>query len=151
MKSNRIQRLLGQALATGLALWLCGCSTPPVVAPAPVEPLFDDAGFGPPSQQISADQVMSMSPPMRQYLDDHIRPRQRRQLGREALLEALELSAAITRKLHQNLFWAFAYNAVGIPLAAFGLLNPVLAGAAMAMSSASVIGNALLLKRWKPE
>jgi len=89
MKSNRIQRLLGQALATGLALWLCGCSTPPVVPPAPVEPLFDDAGFGPPSQQISADQVMSMSPPMRQYLDDHIRPRQRRQLGREALLEAL--------------------------------------------------------------
>jgi len=65
--------------------------------------------------------------------------------------EALELSCAITRKLRQNLFWAFAYNVVGIPLAAAGLLNPVFAGAAMAMSSASVVGNALLLKRWKPE
>jgi len=65
--------------------------------------------------------------------------------------EALELSRAITRKLRQNLFWAFAYNVVGIPLAAAGLLNPVFAGAAMAMSSASVVGNALLLKRWKPE
>ncbi len=64
--------------------------------------------------------------------------------------EAVELSRAITRKLHQNLFWAFVYNAVGIPLAAFGLLSPVLAGGAMALSSVSVISNALLLRRWKP-
>jgi Cu+-exporting ATPase len=64
--------------------------------------------------------------------------------------EALELSRAITAKLHQNLFWAFAYNVVGIPLAAFGYLSPVLAGAAMALSSVSVVTNALLLRRWKP-
>jgi Cu+-exporting ATPase len=64
--------------------------------------------------------------------------------------EGLELSRAITAKLHQNLFWAFAYNVVGIPLAAMGYLSPVLAGAAMALSSVSVIGNALLLRRWKP-
>jgi Cu+-exporting ATPase len=64
--------------------------------------------------------------------------------------EAIALSRAVTRKLHQNLFWAFAYNVVGIPLAASGALSPVLAGAAMALSSVSVIGNALLLRRWKP-
>jgi Cu+-exporting ATPase len=64
--------------------------------------------------------------------------------------EALQLSRAITRKIRQNLFWAFAYNVVGIPLAAFGLLSPVVAGAAMAMSSVSVLANALLLSRWKP-
>jgi len=64
--------------------------------------------------------------------------------------QALELSRAITAKLHQNLFWAFAYNVVGIPMAALGLLSPVLAGAAMALSSVSVIGNALLLRRWRP-
>ena len=66
------------------------------------------------------------------------------------VVEALSLSLAIDRKLKQNLFWAFAYNVVGIPLAAFGLLSPVVAGAAMAMSSVSVIGNALLLRRWRP-
>jgi len=64
--------------------------------------------------------------------------------------EAYELSHAIGAKLRQNLFWAFAYNVVGIPLAAFGALSPMLAGAAMALSSVSVVGNALLLGRWKP-
>lgn len=64
--------------------------------------------------------------------------------------EGLALSRAITRKLHQNLFWAFVYNVLGIPAAAAGLLSPVVAGAAMAMSSVSVIGNALLLRRWRP-
>lgn len=67
------------------------------------------------------------------------------------VLEAIDLSRAITRKIHQNLFWAFAYNVVGIPLAAFGLLSPVVAGAAMALSSVSVLGNALLLARWRPK
>jgi P-type Cu+ transporter len=64
--------------------------------------------------------------------------------------EALLLSRAVTRKIRQNLFWAFAYNVVGIPAAAFGLLTPVVAGAAMALSSVSVVANALLLRRWRP-
>ena len=64
--------------------------------------------------------------------------------------EAWELSQAIVAKLRQNLFWAFAYNVVGIPLAAFGALSPMLAGGAMALSSVSVVGNALLLGRWRP-
>jgi Cu+-exporting ATPase len=64
--------------------------------------------------------------------------------------EAYELSHAVSAKLRQNLFWAFAYNVVGIPLAAFGALSPMLAGGAMALSSVSVVGNALLLGRWKP-
>jgi len=64
--------------------------------------------------------------------------------------EALQLSRAITRRIRQNLFWAFAYNVVGIPLAAFGLLSPVVAGAAMALSSVSVVTNALLLGRFEP-
>ena len=63
---------------------------------------------------------------------------------------ALEISGRTVAKIRQNLFWAFAYNAAGIPLAALGFLNPVLAGAAMALSSLSVMTNALLLKRWKP-
>ena len=63
---------------------------------------------------------------------------------------ALDISARTVRKIRQNLFWAFAYNVAGIPLAALGLLNPVFAGAAMALSSVSVMANALLLKRWKP-
>jgi P-type Cu+ transporter len=63
---------------------------------------------------------------------------------------ALDISSRTVAKIRQNLFWAFAYNAAGIPLAALGYLNPVLAGAAMAMSSVSVMSNALLLKRWKP-
>ena len=64
---------------------------------------------------------------------------------------ALEISRRTYAKIRQNLFWAFAYNLVGIPLAAAGLLNPVIAGAAMALSSVSVVSNALLLSRWKPE
>ncbi len=64
--------------------------------------------------------------------------------------DALDLSARTVAKIRQNLFWAFAYNVVGIPFAAFGLLSPVVAGAAMALSSVSVMTNALLLRRWKP-
>ena len=64
---------------------------------------------------------------------------------------ALEISRRTYRKIQQNLFWAFIYNLVGIPLAAAGLLNPVLAGAAMALSSVSVVSNALLLGYWKPD
>lgn len=60
---------------------------------------------------------------------------------------AIDLSRRTVRKIHQNLFWAFAYNIVGIPLAAMGLLDPVLAGAAMAFSSVSVLSNTLLLRR----
>jgi P-type Cu+ transporter len=63
---------------------------------------------------------------------------------------ALDISRRTGSKIRQNLFWAFAYNAAGIPLAALGYLSPVLAGAAMALSSVSVVSNALLLKRWKP-
>jgi P-type Cu+ transporter len=66
------------------------------------------------------------------------------------VVQALQLSRAITRRIRQNLFWAFAYNVVGIPLAALGLLSPVVAGAAMALSSVSVVSNALLLGRYKP-
>ena len=65
--------------------------------------------------------------------------------------DAIDISKKTYRKIQQNLFWAFIYNLVGIPLAAFGLLNPVVAGAAMAFSSVSVVSNALLLKRWKPQ
>nr|WP_319564689.1 heavy metal translocating P-type ATPase [uncultured Rhodoferax sp.] len=63
---------------------------------------------------------------------------------------ALDISDRTVAKIRQNLFWAFIYNVAGIPLAAFGYLNPVMAGAAMAMSSVSVMSNALLLKRWQP-
>ncbi len=64
---------------------------------------------------------------------------------------ALDISDRTVAKIRQNLFWAFAYNVAGIPLAAMGFLNPVVAGAAMALSSVSVMANALLLKRWKPK
>jgi Cu+-exporting ATPase len=64
--------------------------------------------------------------------------------------DAVDISRRTTRKIHQNLFWAFIYNVVGIPLAAAGLLNPVVAGAAMALSSVSVVSNTLLLRRWAP-
>ena len=63
---------------------------------------------------------------------------------------ALDVSDRTVAKIRQNLFWAFIYNVAGIPLAAFGFLNPVVAGAAMAMSSVSVMSNALLLRRWRP-
>jgi Cu+-exporting ATPase len=63
---------------------------------------------------------------------------------------AIDISRRTTRKIRQNLFWAFAYNLVGLPLAAAGLLDPVLAGAAMALSSVSVVANTLLLRRWQP-
>ncbi len=66
------------------------------------------------------------------------------------IAEAIEISQQTWRKIRQNLFWAFAYNTVGIPLAALGYLSPVIAGAAMAFSSVSVVANALLLKTWKP-
>ncbi|HTN49464.1 MAG TPA: heavy metal translocating P-type ATPase [Burkholderiaceae bacterium] len=62
---------------------------------------------------------------------------------------AIGISRATSRKIRQNLFWAFVYNVVGIPLAALGVLTPVFAGAAMALSSVSVVGNALLLKRYR--
>ncbi|MGV8917216.1 MAG: heavy metal translocating P-type ATPase [Pseudomonas sp.] len=64
---------------------------------------------------------------------------------------ALDISRKTYAKIRQNLFWAFVFNLIGIPLAAFGFLNPVIAGAAMALSSVSVVSNALLLKTWKPK
>lgn len=66
------------------------------------------------------------------------------------IADAIDISSRTYRKIKQNLFWAFVYNVVAIPLAAFGMLSPVIAGAAMALSSVSVVGNALLLKMWKP-
>ena len=64
--------------------------------------------------------------------------------------DAIDISKKTYRKIQQNLGWAFVYNIVGIPLAALGYLNPVIAGAAMAFSSVCVVMNALLLRRWKP-
>ncbi len=68
-----------------------------------------------------------------------------------SVADAISLSRSTLRKIRQNLFFAFFYNILGIPLAALGMLNPVVAGAAMAMSSVSVVTNSLLLKRWKAE
>ena len=67
------------------------------------------------------------------------------------IANSLAISRATHNKIRQNLFWAFIYNVIGIPLAAAGLLSPVIAGAAMALSSVSVVSNSLLLKRWKPK
>ena len=66
-----------------------------------------------------------------------------------AVADAIDLSRATLGKIRQNLFFAFIYNILGIPLAALGFLNPVVAGAAMAMSSVSVVSNSLLLRRWR--
>lgn len=66
------------------------------------------------------------------------------------VVQAIEISQRTYQKIRQNLFWAFVYNIIGIPLAALGLLNPIVAGAAMALSSFSVVTNALFLKLWKP-
>ena len=67
-----------------------------------------------------------------------------------SIADAIALSRATLSKIRQNLFFAFIYNILGIPLAALGMLNPVVAGAAMAASSVSVVSNSLLLRRWKP-
>jgi P-type Cu+ transporter len=64
--------------------------------------------------------------------------------------DALDISRRCVAKIRQNLFWAFVYNAAGIVLAAGGWLSPMIAGAAMAFSSVSVVANALTLRRWKP-
>uniref|UniRef100_B1XTY5 ATPase, P-type (Transporting), HAD superfamily, subfamily IC n=1 Tax=Polynucleobacter necessarius subsp. necessarius (strain STIR1) TaxID=452638 RepID=B1XTY5_POLNS len=63
---------------------------------------------------------------------------------------AIDISKRTWKKIQQNLFWAFIFNATGIPLAALGYLSPMLAGSAMALSSFCVLSNALLLKRWRP-
>jgi len=68
-----------------------------------------------------------------------------------SIVDCIQLSNATMRKIKQNLAWAFGYNVLLIPVAAVGLLNPILAGAAMALSSVSVVTNTLFLNRWKPQ
>jgi Cu+-exporting ATPase len=65
--------------------------------------------------------------------------------------DAIDISKKTWNKIRQNLFWAFAFNTIGIPMAALGYLSPMLAGSAMALSSFCVLSNALLLKRWRPQ
>ena len=67
-----------------------------------------------------------------------------------SVVDGIDLSHRTLRKIRQNLFFAFVYNVLGMPLAAIGMLSPVIAGAAMALSSVSVVSNSLLLRRWKP-
>ena len=67
------------------------------------------------------------------------------------LFRSIAISRATTATIRRGLFWAFVYNVVGIPVAAFGLLTPMIAGAAMAFSSVSVVMNALMLRRWRPQ
>jgi Cu+-exporting ATPase len=64
---------------------------------------------------------------------------------------AIEISKRTWQKIRQNLFWAFAFNTIGIPMAAMGLLSPMFAGSAMALSSFFVLSNALLLNHWHPK
>ncbi len=66
------------------------------------------------------------------------------------IADAIAISKATYGKIRQNLFWAFVYNIIALPLAALGFLNPMIAGAAMALSSVSVVTNSLLLKNWRP-
>lgn len=68
-----------------------------------------------------------------------------------AVVDSLSIARKTQQKIHQNLFWAFIYNIIALPLAMGGVLDPVFAGAAMAFSSVSVVSNALLLRRWKPQ
>lgn len=69
----------------------------------------------------------------------------------QLILEAIQLAKKTRRKIQQNLFWAFIYNCIGLPLAALGLLSPIIAGAAMAFSSVSVVTSSILLLRWNPK
>ena len=66
------------------------------------------------------------------------------------IASAIDVSKVTYGKIRQNLFWAFIYNVIALPLAALGFLNPMIAGAAMALSSVSVVTNSLLLKGWRP-